>query len=252
MLPFDFDLYFERIKEGFLDLVFPRQDLRNEEPLEFQHGAGRYLSPQSRQYLYVIRPPCCGVCGFPLYGKTEGSTGCQKCQHLKPVFESNRSVLLLNRLGRRMVHDLKYHQGFHLLPDMEGIVREAEGLRDRVEGRILVPIPLHPRKLRERGFNQSEELARVFKKTLGDSSTCILPLLIRKTDTASQTMMDRKTRIANVQHAFALNPKLSLPSSQPITLVDDVFTTGSTINACAKLLKQRGFNSVCSLTFGHG
>ncbi len=240
------------LREGLLDLIFPRQDLWTEEPLEDLEGKGLYLSSESRRYLQSIREPFCGVCGFPLYGKAIRSDGCEQCHHLDPIFDSNRSVLLLNRLGRRIIHELKYRNGLYMVTDIERIVETCGGLADRVKGHILVPIPLHPRKLRERGFNQSLILAEVFDRVRGDDLTEIRELLVRKRDTDSQTLMDRKTRIENVKRAFELNSHFEGDRAKPVTLIDDVFTTGSTINECAKTLKKAGFNTIRALTFGHG
>ena len=240
------------LREGLLDLIFPRQDLWTDEPLEYLNGEGRYLSPESHRYLQIIQEPFCGVCGFPLYGKAISSDGCEQCNHLDPIFESNRSVLLLNRLGRRIIHELKYRDGLYMVTDIERIVETCVGLADRVKGHILVPIPLHSRKLRERGFNQSLILAEVFDRVHGDELTEIRELLVRKRDTDSQTLMDRKTRTENVKRAFELSAHVEGDRAKPVMLIDDVFTTGSTINECSKTLKMAGFSKIRALTFGHG
>jgi len=242
----------QTVKEGLLDLVFPRQDLVSGEALEYKDDGRFYLSQDSSEQLQFIHEPVCNICGFPLFGKTEGSAGCEKCAHLKPHFESNRSVLLINRIGRRLVHDLKYHKGTYLLRDIERIMLMCVELKSRVAERILVPVPLHARKLRERGYNQSALIAEGFRKTLGNENTKVIHLLKRVKDTDSQTLMDRKTRLNNVNHAFELNTTITLDLSTPISIIDDIFTTGSTINACADVLRRTGYKNVQSLTLGHG
>ena len=235
-----------------LDLVYPRFDLWTEATLDDNSKPGFYISEQSRRSLKIISRPLCRTCGFPLEGDTEDSAACEHCRHLNAVFESNRSVLLLDRLGRKIIHQLKYHEGFYLLPDIAIILGNCESLRARVAGHLLVPVPLHSRKLRERGYNQSLLLAEVFKDVWGDRDTEILELLTRTKDTDSQTLMDRKTRVANVKEAFVFKTGLVVNTDRPVTLVDDVFTTGSTINACAMQLRKAGFSRIAALTLGHG
>jgi ComF family protein len=238
---------------GFLDLFFPRNDLFFNQALEYEPERGLYLGSASRRYLRLISEPFCATCGFPLFGKVEKPGECQKCSHLKANFEANRSVILLNRLGKRIVHELKYHQGQYLLSDIKKIMAESQHIEAWIKGSILVPIPLHNRKYRERGYNQSEMLAQAFASVWGDSHTERCNLLCRQIDTDTQTRMDRSARMKNVKGAFALNPSVNrLTDQRPVTLIDDVFTTGSTINECARILRKSGYSKIRSLTFGHG
>jgi len=115
----------------------------------------------------------------------------------------------------------------------------------------LVPVPLHARKLRERGYNQAELLARAFARAAGGSTRVEL-LLQRTRDTPSQTAFDRETRRANLKNAFAPAPRARITPDQPYLLVDDVFTTGSTLNACARALRAAGCLNLRVVTFGHG
>ena len=238
---------------GFLDLVFPRNDLFFNHGLDYKADGGLYLGEDSRRYLRLIHEPFCGTCGFPLFGRARQDGECQKCIHLEPHFEANRSVIQLNRLGKRIVHELKYHQGQYLSADIRSIIAESRHIEAWIKGSILVPIPLHSRKFRERGYNQSLLLAEAFAAVWGDSDTEICQLLRRSVDTATQTLMDRNTRMKNVRGAFTLNPACDRRGDpRPVTIVDDVFTTGSTINECARILKRSGYRVIRSLTFGHG
>ena len=116
---------------------------------------------------------------------------------------------------------------------------------------ILVPIPLHPTKLRERGFNQSHAFAQVLQETL-NANIQIENALIRIRFTRSQTTLSRELRKKNIRKAFALSPNIKLDFKKKYILVDDVFTTGSTANACAKVLKKAGIRSIELITLGHG
>jgi len=120
-----------------------------------------------------------------------------------------------------------------------------------VRGATLVPVPLHPRKARERGYNQALLLATTLAEVAG-GGTRVEPLLRRVIDTPTQTAFDRRTRMANLKNAFALASGAFLSPDLHYILVDDVFTTGSTLNSCARTLRRAGALRLDVVTFGHG
>jgi ComF family protein len=152
--------------------------------------------------------------------------------------------------ARTLVHHLKYRGGLAVLSDIGQLMREMPDLEEFLGGKVLVPVPLHPRKLRERGYNQSEEIANELARLF--PCTHAMPLLKRVRDTTTQTRLDRTARLANLKNAFALTETRTLYAALRCVLVDDVFTTGSTLNACARALCGAGCQRVDVLTFGHG
>ncbi len=136
-----------------------------------------------------------------------------------------------------------------MLEDIETIFRRSELIQDHVRGGILVPVPLHARRQRERGFNQSALLARALARA---AAVPWRPLLRRVADTPSQTAFDRRRRQANLKNAFALAPGAALNPQQRYILVDDVFTTGSTLNSCARALRRAGGELIDVVVFAHG
>jgi len=114
-----------------------------------------------------------------------------------------------------------------------------------------VPVPLHPIKLRERGFNQSEKIAQMLVEA-SDGSSRVEHLLIRRVYTQTQTRLNHAQRHQNVKNAFALAPDTVLIPDKQYILVDDVFTTGSTLNACARVLRAAGATHLNVVTIGHG
>jgi ComF family protein len=152
---------------------------------------------------------------------------------------------------RALVIELKYHRGLHVLTDMEEIFRRAPHVLEFVRGAVLVPVPLHARKQRERGYNQAALLAEALAQAAGDGVR-VEPLLRRVADTATQTAFDRRTRRANLKNAFALARGATLNPQQHYILVDDVFTTGSTLNSCARTLRRAGALKLDVVTLGHG
>lgn len=146
---------------------------------------------------------------------------------------------------------MKYKGQVHLLEDLSRIIFRAEGVVDFARGGVLVPVPLHPRKERERGFNQSLLMAeRIAVLTKGEAR--VWDGLERVRDTESQTQFDRKRRQRNLKNAFALRKNCTFNPELRYILVDDVFTTGSTLNACAAALSRGGILQIDVITFGHG
>jgi ComF family protein len=176
---------------------------------------------------------------------------CPHCEGLRPLFGSGRTVVLFKGPARALMHELKYHRGLHVLRDIERMVQRAPSFAAFLNGAILVPVPLHPRKLRERGYNQSSLLAESFAKAV-KGGTRVEHLLRRVVDTPSQTAFDRRARRLNLKNAFALVSQVAINPLHRYILVDDVFTTGSTLNSCAGVLRRAGCVNLNVATFGHG
>ena len=136
-----------------------------------------------------------------------------------------------------------------MIPDLIELAKSAAGYLEFINGAILTPVPLAGRKQRERGYNQSMLIANA----LADATdTKVENLLLRTIDTPTQTSLKRKERERNVRKAFALAPGISLDPQTRYIIVDDVFTTGATLNACAKTLSKAGAEHVDVVTIGHG
>ncbi|MBL9216561.1 MAG: ComF family protein [Opitutaceae bacterium] len=231
-----------------LDLVFPPCCVHCGGIVE---GRLRHLCPRCAQQLLVVKPPHCTTCGHPFAGETEVNRGCGHCETLRPRFGAGKTVVLLRGPARSLVHALKYHHALHVLDDLAAIAEQAPGLAAFLGEATLVPVPLHPRKRRERGYNQSLLLAQVLARG-GGGRRAVGELLCRVEDTRSQTHYDRAARQQNLKNAFALAPGATINPADRYVLVDDVFTTGSTLNACAAVLRRAGVLNLDVVTFGHG
>ena len=231
------------------DLVFPPVCLHcgalcEESPL-------RHLCSLCSRLITRVHEPHCLTCGHPFLGEVEGERICPHCVGLHPAFREGRTVTLFQGPVRALIIELKYHHGLHVAGDLEAIVRGNPHVTSFLRGAVLIPVPLHPRKAREREFNQSQILAEVFLKSV-DGEASIRPLLRRVVDTQTQTAYDREARRANLKNAFALAEGASITPGQHYILVDDVFTTGSTLNSCARELRRAGGLNLDVVTFGHG
>lgn len=236
---------------GARDVLFPPQCVRCGDVVE--GGCFRHVCARCSARIFRVRRPCCGTCGHPFFGDVDSDAerSCPHCVELRPKFREGRTVVLFKGAARAMVHGLKYGNALFLLGDFERLIAENTEVLEWVRGRILIPVPLHPRKLRERGYNQAVLLAEIFARAAG-GETRVAHLLRRDTDTVSQTFFDRKTRQENLKNAFAMAKGAVVNPRSHYLVVDDIFTTGSTLNSCAAVLRKAGAVNINVLSFGHG
>jgi ComF family protein len=187
------------------------------------------------------RGPVCR-CGFALPAGAEAP--CGRCRRGLTPFEAGASLGPYEAGLRTLVHELKY-RGRRRIADRLAALMLAEASVERLlEGRpLLVPVPLHPRRLRARGFNQAELIARAIARGAGLALES--RALVRRHDTPPQAGLSAVQRRRNVRGAFAA----PLPiAARPVVLVDDVFTTGATARACAAALREQGATEVRVVT----
>lgn len=237
------------LRQALADTIFPPVCVHCAAVVE--RSGFRYLCVRCAPLLSRVQAPHCTVCGHPFFGEMAGERICVHCEGLNPAFREGRTAVLMKGPARSLIHELKYHRGLYVLEDIETLLRSCSELMAFVRGSILVPVPLHPRKERERGYNQSALIAEVLARAAGEG-TSVQPLLKRIADTPTQTFFDRQTRRSNLKNAFALRGDPAITTALPTLLVDDVFTTGSTLNACAHTLRRAGYLNLAAITFGHG
>lgn len=246
----------QRWWRGLRDVIFPPmcvhcRGLVENENADATAGGFRHLCRTCAAQVAVVAPPHCSSCGHPFFGTLEGERQCVKCDGLAPVFRSGRTASLFKGPVRSLVIELKYHRGLHVLEDVAEIFRRSPHVLEAVRGARLVPVPLHARKERERGYNQARLIADQLARVAG-GGTVVAPVLRRVVDTETQTAFDREERHRNLKNAFALVGGASLTPDQHHVLVDDVFTTGSTLNSCAGVLRDAGVGNLDVVTLAHG
>lgn len=261
--------------EGLLDLLLPAACVLCRRP----HAPARLRSvhreedsivcPACLIRLVPLTLPLCDRCGHPRLSPflpqplpRPDSTGpilpsaldlppCRWCPRLDPAIRAVRSVCRMDEgTGGEIVHALKY-QGWHRVArPMACRMARLSWPRDVEEERAaLIPIPLSPERLRERGYNQAEALARALAPRWS------IPLwhdtLRRTRHTASQVRLTPLERTSNVSEAFAVpNHRRAMLRGQHVVLVDDVVTTGATLNAAAQALLEGGARIISCVTFG--
>jgi ComF family protein len=187
-------------------------------------------------------PPLCEQCGDPLPTWRPISLGlrrCARCRRRPPAVAHSRAIGPYTGSLRDIIHALKYDGCRSLAPKLALRMRES-GAALLVDADVVVPVPLHRRRHRARGFNQAEELAR----GLGHR---VALALRRRRATRSQTDLPAARRHANVRDAFALRRRADVRGLR-VVIVDDVCTTGATLEACARVLRAAGAREVSALT----
>ena len=199
--------------------------------------------------LGLVFPPSCVTCGR-IVEATPYRTLCAGCA-AELEFTLPPAAVRFRGPARDLILALKYRGARFVLRDIETIFAQSAALLDHVRGAALIPVPLHPRRRRERGFNQSELIARCLARAAGGQTTIVCALQ-RVIDTAPSASLGRQGRPANVKNAFALRRLPGLNRSSRYLLVDDVVTTGSTLESCAHVLRAGGAMNVDVATFGRG
>jgi len=234
---------------ALLDLIFPGECPICEEGAYMDEGY--FACKACLDKLAWINGSRCRVCGAGMPLPKNIVLTCSKCRELPFCFTQGRSMFYLDDLGRALIHSIKYHGNKRVMHDASHWLSRVDGLRDFLNGSVLVPVPLHRKKLSQRGFNQSVWIADAFCKLL-DKSTVVYDCLDRTRKTPSQTNLSGKERKENVKNAFALKEGTCLDGFSKFVIMDDVFTTGSTLDACARVLLDAGCSEVRVFTLGHG
>jgi ComF family protein len=149
-----------------------------------------------------------------------------------------------------MVHRIKYERCLFLADDLAAAAVEDEVFRRHLAGSVLVPVPLHAARRRDRGYNQAKRIAeRLAALVAGCRAE---PLLRKQHETISQTRLGRQERRKNVAGAFTLDDGKSVDPATRYVVIDDVLTTGATLHACAIALRQAGAELVDAAALCHG
>lgn len=232
------------ILETLRDLFFPAHCAGCSVAVE----AGWFCTDCDRE-VRTVPEPRCDVCSQP-YSGTMDQFVCVNCRGRAFHFECAVAVMHSRGVVRDLIHRLKYGRELWL----EEILGEflARGLQDpRLAGvniDAVLPVPLHPLRKREREFNQSEILARGLARR---GNLPFSDILQRVRYTVTQTHFDRSDRMQNLRDAFKLRQNVSVQGKH-LLLVDDVLTTGSTLDECARVLLEAGAESVRALTVARG
>ncbi len=205
-----------------------------------------YLCGDCQQRAPRIAAPFCAKCSEPFPGAITQTFSCANCEHRVLHFDCAVAAYRSRGVVRQLVHQFKYAKQRHLRHPVASWLRET--LNDpRLRGRrfdLIIPVPLHPARQRERGFNQAELLAEL----LAESTNLPMRNALERTRyTTTQTAYDRAERMENLHGAFRLRKNRDVRGLH-VLLIDDVLTTGSTLSECARVLRKAGAISVHAAT----
>jgi len=207
------------------------------------HGT---LCPACWSKIRFITAPYCAGCGVPFDAPVGDGEMCAPCLTHPPAFAAARSAMLYDDASKRLILSFKHGDRTHLAGTLAGWLQRA-GHEFWYNTDALIPVPLHRWRLFKRRYNQAALLARYLETATGKPAW--VDALIRTRATPTQGRMNRKERQANVKGAFAVNPAWQERlQGKTVILIDDVLTTGATINECSRVLLDAGAKAVNVLT----
>lgn len=230
----------EKIKSAasiLLDALFPRRC-----PVcgDIVMPKGELICPSCRGQLSYVQSPYCLKCGKEVLSRSVEY--CFDCSRHPHSFEYGIALLNYNEAAARSMAAVKYRNKREYLDFFaEEAARRCGSHLTAMEADCLVPVPVHPSRLKSRGFNQAQVLAEKLGTILG---LPVCPGLLRRNKkTEPQKELNPRERLRNLEQAFAADPYQAGEIERAI-LVDDIYTTGSTIEACTRALRQAGVKKV--------
>lgn len=223
--------------KAFLNLILPQIC-----PLCAEDAADGRFCLKCLSGIRMIKCPICPRCGIPFVSQECEDHLCGRCIKQEPPFGAARSAGVYDGVLLEAIHIFKYNGKTSLAKPLIKIMID---LFPATDCELIVPVPLHKTRLKERGFNQSLFLAKGLAKTYNLPIDYLNLKRIRATD--HQINLKGKERIINVKDAFATEDKAAFKDKN-ILLIDDVYTTGATVGECSRVLKKAGAKNVDVLT----
>jgi ComF family protein len=223
-----------------LDLLLPPECPTCDEPV----AVPGQLCPDCFRRTNFVTEPCCDKCGLPFAHAGQGGAGqiCPRCQTYPPPWERARAALSYDEQARRLVLPFKYADRTDLAVVLAPMMARAGAALLR-EADVLVPVPLHRRRLLARGYNQAALLAKALARAA--RRPVILDALRRVRATAPLGTLGAEARCRTVEGAFAVHPRrAALLAEKRVLLIDDVLTSGATCSACVEVLLAAGVAGV--------
>lgn len=234
------DYFLLMCREQFLPILFPRHCPLCGRILPF----GKQICISCSLDLPWIDEPVCFHCGKPVPSPEQEL--CYDCRSFSKSFHHGRALFIYNEKTRPAMIQFKYHNRRVLSSFfIQAALSQHQNTLRSWGIQAIVPVPIHPHKQKERGYNQAGLLARDLALALH------LPfypnLLLRQMDTLPQKNFSPQARLSNMQHAFVLNPRFRQTARllHTVLLIDDIYTTGATMEACSRVLLQSGVQEVC-------
>lgn len=233
--------YFKKFLQKILDFVIPNRCLSCADYIDSEHN----LCSKCWGKINFISKPYCVKCGSPIEINLNIDVTCLECINLPPKFTLSRSLCKFDDNVKKIIHNFKYYDKTSISKFFAKLIFNLYA-HDFQNADLIIPVPMHKIKRILRRYNQSQilafEIGKIFNKHVLNN------VLIKIKNTKSQSLLSKKERKSNLKNSIIIkNPELIKGKS--IILVDDVITTGTTIDYCCKLLKMAGVKKiyVCSI-----
>ena len=232
-----------KIVNFLLDVIYPKRC-----PVcgDIVSKRGADICPKCEKKLNYVEEPYCLKCGKPLIDEREYCDDCCKKKH---SYNEGRAVLCYDEVSSKSIYGFKYNSRQEYAKFYGRIMTEK--LKRKIKAwnpDLIVPVPVHKSKLKTRGYNQAALIARELSKSL--KIPCRDDLVIRKSNTKVQKELNAKEREINLKKAFIVRENSVKLKS--VLIVDDIYTTGSTIDSVARCLKEKGVENVYFVTLAIG
>ncbi len=233
--------------QNLIGLIFPNRCLICEAPLD--PARRQPLCLRHEREIEQVEPPVCGKCGRKMFGESVEQLSCERCRSPSTYYDAGYSACIYAGPVRELVHLFKYRGRRYLQTFLGGLIVDfLRGSPYISQHDAIVPVPLHWWRYCTRGFNQAADLAKPISRHFH------VPIMKRNLrrirHTSPQVRLPPKERSINIKNAF----KVSRPSKvagKRLVLLDDIITSGATLNECARVLKEAGASGVTIITLAH-
>ncbi len=231
-----------RILKAVKDYIFPNACLSCRNLID----ENAFLCLDCWKETELIGQNICNKCGDPLEFEIENELICGRCIRQMPIFNKSVSVFIFKGVTKEIIHKFKYEDQLHIAKKMVKLML-LKGQNLIEDSEIIAPVPMHFFKVLKRNYNQSAILAREIAENTDLSY--VGDLLVKTKNTKPQFSLKYNERMQNLKDSFKTQHKyLDLIKGKNILLIDDVTTTGATLNSCAKTLLDSGCKSVNVIT----
>ena len=198
--------------------------------------ANGYFCQEHFKEIDFISEPSCTICSYPFEFEIEEDEICAKCLSKKPQYDELTAIFKYNDFSKKIIFDFKYNDKLILADFFAKLIHNS--IKDYSDDINFISfVPLHKKRLRSRKYNQSALIAKKLAKI--SKTNIVFDLIIRKKNTKPQFLLSKSGRKENLKGAFIFNKKYQdLIKNKNILIIDDVFTTGATIESCSKILKK--------------
>lgn len=232
--------------ESLLELIYPEKNICCICDYYDESIGENYICDKCEQSIKKVVPPFCAKCGKPInYGLSNNL--CHDCLTSEKYFETSRSPFLYEGIIKNSIYNFKYYNKPYYFKLFGSLILKYMNKINYSNFNYVLSVPLHSSKMKSRGYNQSELMAKYIAKKL---TIPYVNALKRVKKTSKQSLQSKINRSKNLEHSFAINKckKIDVIKNSNVLLVDDIYTTGSTANECSKVLLNYGVNQIYVIT----